>query len=86
MPVLLATLLALTPVTAPRPMPGDICIEVLWELAHTEVLSEAERQHLIENIELVLRHFSAGLQPEGDDDFRGGLDTLRRMLRILQER
>ena len=55
MPVLLATLLALTPVTAPRPMPGDICIEVLWELAHTEVLSEAERQHLIENIEPICR-------------------------------
>lgn len=36
--------------TVPPPMPGDICIEVLWELAHSPVLNEEERERLIDRI------------------------------------
>lgn len=37
-------------ITVPPAMPGDICIEVLWVLLHSEVIDEDERVELIENL------------------------------------
>lgn len=37
-------------------MPGDVCIEVLWELAHSPVIQdESERQRLIQNLTSICR-------------------------------
>ena len=36
--------------SVPPPMPGDICIEVLWELIHSPVIAEHERPALVENL------------------------------------
>ena len=44
------------PATVPPPMPGDVCIEVLWELAHSPAIQdESERQRLIENLTTICR-------------------------------
>lgn len=41
--------------TVPPAMPGDICIEVLWELAHSPVLTEDERLYLIDRMVPICR-------------------------------
>ena len=36
--------------TVPEPLPGDVCIEVLWELIHSPVIEEHERPRLVDNL------------------------------------
>jgi hypothetical protein len=36
--------------TVPPPLPGDVCIEVLWELIHSDVINESERDNLVDNL------------------------------------
>ncbi len=36
--------------TVPPAMPGDVCIEVLWELIHSPVISDSDRPQLIERL------------------------------------
>ena len=31
-------------------MPRDVCVEIVWELAHSPVISELEYRYLIENL------------------------------------
>lgn len=31
-------------------MPRDVCVEIVWELAHSPVISELEYRYLINNL------------------------------------
>lgn len=50
--------------TVPPAMPGDVCIEVLWELIHSPVISDSERPQLIERLGPMCRN---NLVPWTDD-------------------
>lgn len=43
-------------VTVPLALPGDVCIEVLWELIHSPVISDSDRPQLIERLAPMCRN------------------------------
>ena len=40
-------------------MPRDVCVEIVWELAHSPVISPLEYDYLIENLRQICPEGSA---------------------------